>query len=196
MIQWPSQKASVRFNHKIWLLFAVYTHLPFKKESEYLDFVSIIFIMLCLCCWFLPTDSHSGEWWGSNIQPQPGRQHQQIPRYHLSHSQGKRLAHTERCGSAPGREGSQSELWFSNEGFYSGADSKCTYLSHSLRLSFCLFGSFTHSSVWFRCAHSSCLSQFKTPLQRLFVLLLVLTLPGHFVPRQSYHWLVLIMLFI
>lgn len=56
------------------------------------------------CCWsFAFADSHSGEWRGANIQPQPGRQHQQIPRYHLAHSQGNWQEHRER--RSPGHLG-------------------------------------------------------------------------------------------
>ena len=77
--------------------------LIIKSELPALDFVSILFIEFFISR--PPTDSYSGERRGSNIQPQPGRQHQQIPRHHLSHPQGKTLEHTERCSSAPGRDG-------------------------------------------------------------------------------------------
>lgn len=130
--------------------------LIIKSELPALGFVSFLFIEFVFI--FPPTDSYSGERRGSDIQPQPGRQHQQIPRHHLSHPQGKTLEHTERCSSAPGRDGkSRSEPWLSNEVFCSRVDNDCTHLTCSLCRSsplspidslICLLSFCPPASVW------------------------------------------------
>ena len=115
-----------------------------------------------------PTDTHSGERRGASVQPQPGRQHHQIPRYHLSHSQGKTPDHTERCSSAAqprGREESRFELWLSNEGFYSRADNNWTPSCRSHGLSFRLFLSTCLLSVRFFSRLSHLFLCLSCPLQ-------------------------------
>lgn len=183
MTQWPSQKTKPLCR----LVFSWTFLFPLLHVLVTHPFVSILFIMLCHFV-FLPADSHSGERWGSNIQPQPGRQHQQIPRYHLSHSQGKTLEPAERCSSAPGRQQSRSELWLSNEGFYSGADNNYTHLSLTLSFILPLFLILSLICLVSMCPlllpASVCLS-LKPPLQGLFVALLFLTLPRPLVPLQS-----------
>lgn len=104
---------------------------------------------------FSSTDSHFREWWSSNIQPQPGRQHQQIPWYHLSYSQGKmrrelRLSPWDRaepCVSCDCQMRAFAAVWITTAHIY---------LAHS-EFHFAAFSSTYLSSVWFPCAHSSSL---------------------------------------
>lgn len=120
--------------------------------------VCFIYFVFCLFL-FLPADSHSGERRGSNIQPQPGRQHHQIPRYHLSHSQGTNTrTHRSAAARPPGRE---KRLCLSRDcQMRAFTVERITtahiYPARSVFL-FCLFLSSCHSSVRFPCAHSSSL---------------------------------------
>lgn len=71
------------------LLFALWFFKPDIKIPVFtysIDFFKTFFFFS-----FFSIDSHSGEWWSSDFQPQPGRQHKQIPRYYLTRPQGKTL---------------------------------------------------------------------------------------------------------
>lgn len=149
----------------------------------------------CPYCSFAFADSHSRERRGANFQPQPGRQHQQIPRYHLAHSQGNRQQHAKRRSTA---------TWENRRDFqmraFTATLRTTAHIHHTHSLFYCPFCSFHHSSVSFSmhtspqtppvpppapllCPVCNHLSLFKTFPQQLFGHLIVCSV--HSSPRRE-----------
>lgn len=174
--------------HQTFRAFTYYTNI---SQFKIIVFRFCCCFIYCVCFYFFPPQIHILE--SGEVRVFSRNQEDNTSKYPDIISRIPKVKHlnTQSAAAQPlGERESLSELWLSNEGFYSGADNNCTHLFYSLCLSFSLFFPTCLICLVSMCPLllSACLSQFETwILQSLFAPLVVLTLPCPLLIK-GYHW--------